>query len=253
MKSTRRFLSLPWVQRSIGLAAAGYLRMVWRTSRFALDPPDFYERLAPQLPVIIAMWHGQHFMMPFVKRREHAVKVLISLHRDGEINAIVAERLGVRAIRGSGSGSAAGSRDRDFIRKGGVSGFHKMVEALEQGYNVALTADIPKISRVAGDGIVRLARVSGRSIWPIAVATSHYIELHSWDRAAVNLPFGRFVIAAGEPVWVRADADDRMLEDARRLVESRLNDATKRAYAIAEDRANDFDWSRRLYKRHPRA
>jgi lysophospholipid acyltransferase (LPLAT)-like uncharacterized protein len=145
--------------------------MVWKTSRFGIDPPDVYSRFGPEIPVIVAMWHGQHFMMPFLKRREHLVKVLISRHRDGEINAIAAERLGVEAIRGSGS------RERDFLRKGGVAGFRQMLDALRAGYNVALTADIPKVSRVAGLGIVQLGRASGRPIFrsrwrPAAISSS---------------------------------------------------------------------------------
>ena len=76
------------------------------------------------------------------------------------------------------------------------------------------------------------------------MATSRRIELRSWDRSVLNLPFGRFAIAVGEPVRVAADADDTALEDARRLVETRLNATTERAYAIAEGRAQDFVWSR---------
>jgi lysophospholipid acyltransferase (LPLAT)-like uncharacterized protein len=244
--SFRHFSEYPWLQKSIGVAAAEYLRFVWNTNRLGIDPPDFYERVRPDLPAIVAMWHGQHFMMPFFKRKEHRVKVLISRHRDGEINAIAAERLGIETIRGSGS------RDRDFLRKGGVAGFKQMLDALRKGYNIALTADIPKVSRVAGLGIVQLARASGRPIFPVAVATSRYIALKSWDRSVINLPFGRFVLAVGEPVRVGADADDAMLEAARRLVEGRLNATTDRAYAIVEGRAEDFDWTRRPDKRrHP--
>jgi lysophospholipid acyltransferase (LPLAT)-like uncharacterized protein len=238
MKSFRRVANFPWVQRSIGVVAAEYLRFVWKTSRFGIDPVDFYARVRPDLPAIVAMWHGQHFMMPFFKRREHQVKVLISRHRDGEINAVAAERLGVEAIRGSGT---TGS---DFLRKGGVAGFKQMLEALGCGYNVALTADVPKVSRIAGRGIVQLARASGRPIYPVAVATSRRIQLHSWDRSVINLPFGRFAIAVGEPVRVAGDADDHAMEDARRIVEARLNGTTERAYAIVDGRAKDFDWRR---------
>ncbi|MGB7037853.1 MAG: lysophospholipid acyltransferase family protein [Xanthobacteraceae bacterium] len=235
----KRVADFPWVQRTIGVAAAEYLRFVWSTCRLGLDPPDFYTKVVPDLPAIVAMWHGQHFMMPFLKRKEHSVKVLISRHRDGEINAIAASRLGVEPIRGSGTSG------RDFLRKGGVTGFRQMLEALAQGYNVALTADIPKIARIAGRGIVELARVSGRPIYPVAVATSRYVELRSWDRSVLNLPFGRFVIAVGEPLRIAADADAAALEDARRAVEKRLNATTDRAYAIAEGRARDFVWGRR--------
>jgi len=246
MKLVRRIVDFPLVQKSLGVLAAEYLRMVWKTCRFGMDPTDPYTRFGPEIPVIVAFWHGQHFMMPFLRRREHLVKVLISRHRDGEINAIAAERLGIETIRGSGS------RDRDFLRKGGVAGFKQMLDALRKGYNIALTADIPKVSRVAGLGIVQLARASGRPIFPVAVATSRYIALKSWDRSVINLPFGRFVLAVGEPVRVAADADDAALEAARRLVEARLNATTDRAYAIFEGRAKDFDWTRRPDKRrHP--
>jgi lysophospholipid acyltransferase (LPLAT)-like uncharacterized protein len=238
MTSFRRIVDYPWVQKSLGVAAAEYLRLVWKSSHRCIDPPDVYERVASDLPAIIAMWHGQHFMMPFFKRREHRVKVLISRHRDGEINAIAAERLGVETIRGSGTSG------RDFLRKGGVSGFKQMLEALTRGYNVALTADVPKISRVAGRGVVQLARASGRPIYPVAAATSRRIQLRNWDCSSVNLPFGRFAIAVGEPVRVLADADDTVVEEARRAVELRLNEATERAYAIAEGYAKDFDWAR---------
>ena len=52
-----------------------------------------------------------------------------------------------------------------------MSGFKEMLSALEEGYNVALTADVPKVARVAGLGIVKLASASGRPIYPVAIAT----------------------------------------------------------------------------------
>jgi lysophospholipid acyltransferase (LPLAT)-like uncharacterized protein len=219
MLPLRRIGDIPWLQKAAGNLAAAYLRLVWKTNSFAIDPVDIYERIVPDVPIIVAMSHGQHFMMPFF-RRGHRVTVLISRHRDGEVNAIAAERLGLETIRGSGTSG------RDFHRKGGVAGFKAMVDALAQGCSVALTADVPKVSRVAGRGIVQLARASGRPIYPVAVATSRRIQVHNWDRSVVNLPFGRFTIAIGEPVRVAPGADDAALESARRLVEAGLNATT---------------------------
>jgi len=216
------------VQHMAGVLAAEYLRLVWKTNRFVLEPADFYERVAPELPIIVAMWHGQHFMAPFLKRAEHKVKVLISRHRDGEVNAIAVERLGVPAIRGSGD------HERRFHRKGGVAAFKGMLDALAEGYNMALTADIPKVSRVAGAGIVTLARFSGRPIYPVAAATSRRIELSNWDRTEVNLPFGRFAIVVGAPIRVLSDADEAAQEIARQAVEAGLNAATARAHELVD-------------------
>jgi lysophospholipid acyltransferase (LPLAT)-like uncharacterized protein len=228
MFSFKRIGAAPRVQKAIGGVASEYLRLVWKTNRFVIEPEDIYDRFVVDQPIIVAMWHGQHFMMPFFKREQHRVKVLISRHRDGEINAIAAGRLGIESIRGSGT------HGNDFHRKGGVSGFKAMVDALQEGYIVAVTADVPKVSRVAGPGIVRLARAAGGTIYPVAVATSRRIELDNWDRSAVNLPFGRGAIVAGEPIRVAADADDAAIEAARTAVEANLNAATVRAYAIVD-------------------
>ena len=175
-----------WVQKATGLAAAHYLRLVWQTTRFIIEPADAFERIPKHAPIILAMWHGQHFLMPFIKPQGLRAKVLISRHRDGEINAVAAERLGIETIRGSGT------HGTDFSKKGGVFAFNAIAgRAARQGYNVAMTADVPKVARVAGLGIVKIAQLSGRPIYPIAIATSRRIELDNWDRTTVNLPFGR--------------------------------------------------------------
>lgn len=226
MSLLRRLTRSPTFQRVVGTVAAEWLRLVWVTNRWRLEPVDIYEQLDPKLPVIVAFWHGQHFMMPFLKRGRHRAKVLISRHRDGEINAVAAERLGVGTVRGSGS------HEGDFHRKGGVPAFKAMVTALEEGYNMALTADVPKVSRVAGLGIIMLARLTGRPIVPVVIATSRFKRLNNWDRSIINLPFGRGVLVAGDLVEVSADAGQDEMEAARARLERVLNDTTKRAYAM---------------------
>jgi lysophospholipid acyltransferase (LPLAT)-like uncharacterized protein len=225
-KLIRDVLRSSWFQRAVGSLTAAFLRLVWRTNRFSFDPPNVYEIVEPQMPAIFAFWHGQHFITPFVKTKEsQRVKVLISRHRDGEYNAIAAERLGIGTIRGSGDHGSA------FHRKGGVGAFKEMVRSLEQGYNVALTADVPKRARAAGLGIIMLARESGRPIMPFAMVTSRYWRLKNWDRTTINLPFGRGALVGGEIIMVPADADAEKMEELRVRLEESLNDATLRAYA----------------------
>jgi lysophospholipid acyltransferase (LPLAT)-like uncharacterized protein len=230
MISTKRIVSSPAFQGAVGTLAAWYLKLVWHTSSMAIEPPGVIDT-AP-VPVIIAMWHGQHFMAPFIKPKSDSTrfraKVLISRHRDGEINAIAAERLGIGTIRGSGA------HNGEFHRKGGATAFTEMLAALEQGYNIAITADVPKISRVAGMGVVKLAQYSGRPIYPAAIATSRRIQLNNWDRSSINLPFGRVALKAGDPIYVPRDADKAMLETYRQQVESELNKATARAYEMVD-------------------
>jgi lysophospholipid acyltransferase (LPLAT)-like uncharacterized protein len=229
-KLLRDTLRSSWFQRAVGFLAAEWLRFVWRTNRFAFEPGGkdaLYALVEGQFPAIFAFWHGQHFLVPFIKTKEiHKAKVLISLHRDGEFNAIAAERLGIGTIRGSGDHGAA------FHRKGGVGAFKEMVRALDDNYNVALTADVPKRSRVVGLGIIMLARESGRPIMPFAMATSRYIRLRNWDRTTINLPFGRGAVVGVEEVYVPCDADAEAMEQYRLKLEAILNEATRRAYAM---------------------
>ena len=224
----KRIVTSSAFQEAVATAGAWYLRLAWHTSRQIYEPVDIYETI--KTPAILAMWHGQHFMMPFVKRNEprFRAKVLISRHRDGEINARAAEKLGIGTIRGSGA------HNREFNRKGGTVAFIEMLEALKQGYNVAMTADVPKVARVAGLGAIKLAQHSGRPIWPGAIASQRRIVLNSWDRSVVNLPLSRMGLVAGEPIYVAADADEAAMETARQRLEDELNRITARAYAIAD-------------------
>jgi lysophospholipid acyltransferase (LPLAT)-like uncharacterized protein len=238
MSWSRRLLASRPLQVAAGVIGAEYLRLVWKTSSFVTEPADIYEQAARDIPVILAIWHGQHLLAPFIRRAErgeHRTKVLISRHRDGEINAIAAERLGIGTIRGSGT--TGGS----FVGKGGVSAFTEMLRALEEGFNVAVTADVPKLARIVGPGIIKLASASTRPIYPVAMATKRRLELASWDRAVINLPFTRGAGVVGAPVRVSAQADASTLESARRALQASLDSVTARAYAIVDRPQGDGD------------
>jgi len=220
------------VQVGLGHTLAAYLRLVWNTSSLTIEPPDLYDRVDAEIPFILTFWHGQHFLMPFVMKPHHQGKVMISRHADADINAITAEAFGVGTIRGSGA------HGKDFLRKGGISATKIAIDTLKSGVNVAMTADVPKISRVAGFGVVTVARYSGRPIYPIAIATRNRVVAKSWDRASIHLPFGPAAMVVGEGIRVAADADDAATEEARRLVQARLDAVTARAEEIVGRRGS---------------
>lgn len=224
----KRFGRHPAVLKRVGAFLAGYLKLVYRTNRFVIDPPGIHDEMFSELPVIATMWHGQHFMMPFARPDDWPAKVMISRSADGQVNAVAAEKLGLGLIRASGS-----QKKHQISKRGGMRGFIEALRTLKDGETVAMTADVPKgPARVSGIGIVQIAKHSGRPIVPIAVATSRSIELNSWDKASINLPFGKGAIAIGEMICVDADADDDALERARQAVEDGLNRTTKRAYEL---------------------
>jgi lysophospholipid acyltransferase (LPLAT)-like uncharacterized protein len=110
--------------------------------------------------------------------------------------------------------------------------YRAQVRALDDNYNVALTADVPKRSRIAGLGIIMLARETGRPIMPFAMVTSRFIRLKNWDRTTINLPFGRGALVGIKEINVPPDADAAMMEELRLDLETTLNEATRLAYAM---------------------
>jgi lysophospholipid acyltransferase (LPLAT)-like uncharacterized protein len=217
-----------WAKVTIGVVAAEYLRFVGKTTRFTLEPEDIYARGEADMPIILAFWHGQHLLAPMARQSNHRVNMLVSRHHDGEVNAIAAQRLGVGTIRGSGNHGGS------FVHKAGVAAFQAMLDSLAEGSSIALSADVPKVARVAGMGIIKLAQASGRPIYPSAIATSRRYVLNNWDRTTINLPFGRGAGVAAEPLIVPREADDDALEAARQVLEERLNAATQRAYEMVD-------------------
>lgn len=210
-------------QIALGNILASYLKLVWRTSSLTIEPPDLYDRVDEAVPFILTFWHGQHFLMPFVAQPHHQAKVMISRHADADINAIAAEAFGIGTIRGSGT------HGKDILRKGGISATQEAIQTLRDGINVAMTADVPKISRIAGFGVITIARYSGRPIYPVAISTKKRKIARSWDKASIHLPFGPAAMVVGEAILVAADASNEQQEAARQLLQQRLNEVTARA------------------------
>jgi lysophospholipid acyltransferase (LPLAT)-like uncharacterized protein len=217
--------------RGVGWALGAYLKFVKRTTSFVIEPADFDGYVDSLEPFIVTMWHGQHFMILFARRPQDKRAVMISRHGDGEINAVAAEAFGLRTIRGSGA------QRRDQIRKrGGAQVLRAGLGLLSEGYSLGVTADVPKISRVAGRGIVVLAQISGRPMVPVAVVTKNRKDFQNWDRSSIGLPFGKGAIVVGKPIFVPRNATPVEIETARLAVQDELDAVHARAYALIGDR-----------------
>ena len=214
-------------QEAIGFVLAAYLRFVRATSLLTTAPDDLDAFIKGKLPLIAAMWHGQHLMMPFARPvTMDRLAVLISRHEDAGAQALAAQRLGIIPVRGSG-----GPADRAYY-KGGVPAMRELLRKLEAGISVAMTADVPKRARVAGFGVVALAKLSGRPVVPTAAVWNPRIQFNTWDRASLGLPFGRAAVVVDDLIHVSPNADEAEMEAARLKVERGLDEAHRRAYEM---------------------
>jgi hypothetical protein len=221
-----------FVKNFIANLFAHFVRLVHFTSplvegsdRFA---GDAYAHLEPG---IIALWHGQHILTPAYYPKDRALVAMVSRSADAELNALMLEKFGIEAVRGSGGRD--NSRRND---KGGAKALIALKKSLVAGKNVAMIADIPHgTPRDAGLGIVLLAKLSGRPILPSAITTSRRKVLQkTWDKTTINLPFGRSAVVIGAPVYVPADADDAEMERKRQEVTASLNAVTAKAYRLVD-------------------
>ena len=213
-----------------GATLARYIKLVGATSKIRFDPPDLAAHLNENHPCIFAIWHGQFMMMPKVNAADIPIRIMVAKHGDAEIIGQAITRFNMELIRGAG----AGARKRD---RGGAQALRASVTTLRENYSLAMTADVPPgPARVAGMGIITLARMSGKPIIPVGIASSHYMALKTWSRFTINLPFSRMGITLGAPIYVPRKATDIELEELRQHLEQAINETTAKAYKLA--RAN---------------
>lgn len=229
----------PVFASSVATVLVAYLRLVKATNPLVLDNRDeLRARLkAGEAPFIFTCWHGQHFLVPFLTVDGHPSAMLVSKSADAELNAEIVRKAGIEVLRGSG-----GRSQQQTLEKGGIRALMTLRNKLRDGSSVAFIADVPKgVARQAGMGVITLAKLSGRPIMPTAYASSRRkVFDNAWDKAALNLPFGRGAVLTGEPVSVARDATAADMLAACTLLTDRLNEITQRAYdAVDHDKRMD--------------
>lgn len=214
------------VTRFGGRALARLIKFVARSSDMIYEPADLRAKLRATHPCIIAGWHGQFMLLCQLHPGDIKVSAMVARHGDAELIAEAMRYFNTDLIRGAG----AGTRKRD---RGGAAALRGAVRALTSQSSLVMTADIPPgPARIAGVGIVMIAKFSGCPIVPVAAASSRFASFDTWSRMTLNLPYSKVAFVGGEPIHVPRDADDAMLEELRRKLENDLNAVTARAYEL---------------------
>ena len=182
----------PWKVAVIVRFGVFVIRALAVTWRYRITNEESYRALrARSQPFIFAFWHGQ--MLPLLWRhRGENVAVLVSSHRDGEIIARIAERLGFRTIRGSSS-------------RGAARALLGLVRELEAGAEVAVTPDGPRgPAHTFATGALVAAHRANAPIVGVAATASRAWRLRSWDRFIIPQPFSRIHVVYSPPTTVNA-------------------------------------------------
>lgn len=217
-RGLKTILRRNWVKTVLCAMIAGYIRLVYATSRWRIEGGEIPGRLwDAKQPFILAFWHGRLMMMPFCWRRGVPIGMLISHHPDGQFISRTVSHFQIDTIIGSSS-------------RGGAAALRTLMKSLSDGTSIGITPDGPRGPRMrASLGVIQTARLAGVPILPCAYGVARRRILSSWDRFILALPFSRGVIVWGEPLSVPRDASDSAVEEARQMLESRLIAITEAA------------------------
>ncbi len=185
------------------------LRMRVRDDSGMLSAPD-----SPS-PVIFAFWHNRMFLMPYLYARYLPIRravCLVSASQDGEMIARVLDRFGLGAVRGSSS-------------RRGKEAYRELAENLKNTWDVAITPDGPRGPRYkAHPGVVGLASISGCALIPVSYQLKWKIELPTWDRFIIPLPFSPCFLHLGKAMHVAETAKEVEMERTRLNLENCLKE-----------------------------
>jgi lysophospholipid acyltransferase (LPLAT)-like uncharacterized protein len=150
----------------------------------------------PKENFILALWHGNLFMIPFLykkMRKSRAnIDILISEHRDGEIIAKVMKYLNLDSIRGSS-------------RRGAKRVLLNALKSIKVK-DVAITPDGPKGPRYSiASGVVVIAQKSNSRIVPVSYKANSFWQFDSWDKFIIPKPFTTIDFFVGEPIESLSD------------------------------------------------
>jgi hypothetical protein len=173
-------------------------------------------------PVIYCIWHNRLALcmkLYFTFGRQHAQTIgmaaMVSASKDGAFLAAILERFGVMPVRGSSS-------------RRGPQALLELTTWAERGYDLAITPDGPRGPRyVVQEGAMSLAQITGLPVVPVSYSLKHKIQLKSWDRFQIPIPFALCEITGGRAFRVPREATDVERETLRQQLEAELRAISK--------------------------
>jgi len=229
-------LQSEFMQDLIAGTLVGYLKFCYQTTRWTIEGQTPVEAIWDgKGPVVLMFWHGRlhlgHVSWP--RGRGQPVCVLASMSKSGAVSMKINTRFGYHTIRGSSAKKSDPTK-----QKGGAQAFRELIRwirgnAETGGRCVAMTPDGPRgPARVMTEGSLKLSQMSGAPLVVLGQSTKRYIELKTWDRMRLPLPFTKGAMVWGVLPAIPADTGEAEMDSLRLQAEEALTGVTDRADAI---------------------
>ncbi len=211
-----------WHQRLAAWLVWVLVSAVAVTIRYrVIDPHGFMTR-KDFSQSIYCIWHNRlalcvkiYFAFSQKRHNSPGLAGLVSASKDGALLSAIFQRFGVQPVRGSSS-------------RRGAQALLELSSWGERGYDLAITPDGPRGPRyVLADGAITLAQVTGLPLVPTSYHLNWKIQLKSWDKFQIPLPFARCDISVGKVFRVPRELTDAARQKFRAEVEAELRAITR--------------------------
>lgn len=206
-----------WYQRLGALLISAAVKIVTATLRYRWEDRSGFFEQPPAGPAIYCVWHNRLILSiptyyAYAKKRNATagLAAMVSASRDGGFLTAILECFKVQPVRGSSS-------------RRGPQALLELTTWAERGYDLAITPDGPRGPLYAiQEGIMSLAQLTGLPILPCSYYIRPKLQLKTWDRFQIPLPFARCDVFVEKPVRIPREATDEEREALRQQLERAL-------------------------------
>lgn len=211
-----------WQRIQIALfsrAGAWIIRWLGSTLRWESEGGEPLEQVHKEgRSAILVCWHCCTFASTYYWR-QRGIVVMSSQNFESECLAGALRRLGYGLARGSSS-------------RGGLKALAEMARYLRSGKDAGFTVDGPRGPRFeAKPGPMLLAKRTGNPVLCFHVSLQRKIQLKTWDRTQIPLPFSKAFILKAPPIYLTKDASEAQLKSGIATMQSTLEELRGRAEA----------------------
>lgn len=201
----------------------GLIRLIWKTCK--VHSVQGQEHLQALLdsgePFIPCYWHQQqifcvrHLLDVAAESPALNLGYLISPSADGDLATRMFAQQGVTIIRGSAT-------------RGGAQALRDIYTAIrKQKVSPIVTPDGPTGPIYAcKPGVAMLAQLSKAPLLPMAFAGTRVLQLRSWDKFMLPLPFSHVVIGIGPPLTIDAQLSRDNFSQGCSTMNDRINEVS---------------------------
>lgn len=216
-----------YVQNILAWMAHFIMCFIYKTSKIEIEGnyQEVLDYLSHNKSLILFTWHGKIaigfvYLSDFFKKElENGKKlsVLASAHRDGQIASAIASTFNFEIIEGSTIDPKKGSQKN----KKSLTSIREMIKLIPQNRIFVFAGDGPRGPAFKiNTKITNIAQIINV---PIVAASIHYskkIQLNTWDKFQIPLPFGTIKIHYSKPYLIEKNQN---IDEINLKLEQELN------------------------------